>query len=354
MQVLKRGHTELFRRGPDECFNSLADLTRFCQDQKAKSVDRWLPPRSLRPRPLALDRLVVDFADPAANGTDGTYQMNDWSFTQLCQLAKVSRDTVNRVTADTAWRVFQDTLPDGNKPLQLFTEGESIRSIHGVSYTRLYNADILAMLAEFATDFRPPQNAAFGGKDDAGATGLYAGEQDMFVFLIDPTGWAEIEGQAFAPGFFVWNSEVGKRSLGIQTFWFQAVCQNHIVWDAVEVVEFTRKHTASIHESLAEMRRIVEQLVAKRDQRRDGFAKVMLKAMHERLGNDAEEVMKVLLQHGINRGWAKQALEIAQEQGRFTIFAMVDALTRMAGELKFAGERAEIDQKAAGLLTLAV
>ena len=100
MQVLKRGHTELFRRGPDECFDSLAGLTKFCQEQKAKSVDRWLPPRTLRPRPLALDRLVVDFADPGANaGKDGTYQMNDWSFTQLCQLAKVSRDTVNRVTA---------------------------------------------------------------------------------------------------------------------------------------------------------------------------------------------------------------------------------------------------------------
>jgi len=353
MQVLKRGHTELFRRGPDECFDSLAGLTKYCQEQKAKSVDRWLPPRSLKPRPLALDRLVVDFADPGANGADGTYQMNDWSFTQLCQLAKVSRDTVNRVTADTAWRVFGDTLPDGNKPLQLYTEGNVIRSIHGVSYTRLYNADIMAMLAEFATDFQPPQKAAFGGKDDSGGTGLYAGEQDMFVFLIDPTGWAEIEGQAFAPGFFVWNSEVGKRSLGIQTFWFQAICRNHIVWDAVEVVEFTRKHTASIHDSLAEMRRIVEQLVAKRDERRDGFTKVMLKAMQTRLGSDAEEVMKVLLQHGISRNWAKQALEIAQEQGRFTIFAMVDALTRMAGELKFAGERADADQKAAGLLTLA-
>ena len=44
-----------------------------------------------------------------------------------------------------------------------------IRSIHGVSYTRLYNADILAMLAEFATDFQPPQKAAFGGNDDPAA-----------------------------------------------------------------------------------------------------------------------------------------------------------------------------------------
>ena len=40
MQVLKRGHTELFRRGPDECYASLADLTAYCQEQKAKSVDR--------------------------------------------------------------------------------------------------------------------------------------------------------------------------------------------------------------------------------------------------------------------------------------------------------------------------
>jgi hypothetical protein len=36
----------------------------------------------------------------------------------------------------------------------------------------------------------------------------------MFCFLIDPTGWTEINGEAFAPGFFLWNSEVGKRSVG--------------------------------------------------------------------------------------------------------------------------------------------
>jgi hypothetical protein len=47
-----------------------------------------------------------------------------------------------------------------------------------------------------------------------------------------------------------WNSEVGCRSVGIQTFWFQAVCANHIVWDAVEVVDFSRKHTANVHECL--------------------------------------------------------------------------------------------------------
>src|SRR5262249_9792321 len=161
----------------------------------------------------------------------GAFLMNDWSFTQLCTLAHVSKDTVNRLSGQTALSVFHETLPEGNKPLQVLTQDEVIRSIHGVSYTRLFNADLLDMIREAAGDFQPPAKGMNGG------TGLYAGEPDLFCFLIDPNGWAEIGGQAFAPGFFVWNSEVGKRSLGIETFWFQKICQNHIVWDAVEVVE---------------------------------------------------------------------------------------------------------------------
>jgi histone H3/H4 len=181
---------------------------------------------------------------------------------------------------------------------------------------------------------------------------LYAGEQDMFAFMIDPTGWAEIDGQAFAPGFFVWNSEVGRRSVGISTFWFQAVCQNHIVWDAVEVVDFTRKHTAHVHECFAEVRRIIAGLVAKRDERRDGFVRVIRQAMTETLGDDADETMKRLATRGIPRDLGKRALDIAKEQGRFTVFAVVDALTRLTQESKFAGDRMDADQKVAGLLSL--
>jgi hypothetical protein len=233
-----------------------------------------------------------------------------------------------------------------------YPEGDLIRSIHGHSYTRLYNVDLVTMLREFAVDFGPPQQASSGGTRSTGGTGLYCGEQDLFCFLIDPTGWVEINGEAFAPGFFVWNSEVGKRSVGISTFWFQAVCQNHLVWDAVEVTEFTRKHTGKVGEALGDIRRIVEGLVEKRDARRDGFVAVMKKAAETKLGENAEEAMKALNKAGITRSLAKKALEIAQEKGRFTIFALVDALTRLAREIEFAGERTDADQKAAQFLEL--
>ena len=341
MANLTRAHHELFQRSPDERFSSLREICEHSQQEKQFSNDCWHLPMSLKPR-AAEGSVTVTLGD------DGAFLLNDWSFTQLCQLSGVSKKTVNRLSPETASRALQETVPGADKPVQFLTTGRSVRSLHGVTYTRLWNADLLDIVREFATDFQPPQSGA------GGATGLYCGEQDMFVFLIDPTGWAEINGEAFAPGFFLWNSEVGRRSLGIQSFWFQAVCQNHIVWDAVEVVDFTRKHTANVHEGLDEIRRIIEALVARRDDRRDGFVRVLTKAMQETLGADAESVAKELARNGIPRNLAQDAIEIARQQGAFTIFALVDALTRLTQKAKYVGDRVEADAKVASLLALAV
>lgn len=338
---LTRASQELFRRTPDECFPSLDVLIKHCQWQRDESQEIWQPPKDIGTRSVGLDRLML------SAGEGQTYQLNDWSFSQLCRLAGVSKETVNRLSPDTAAHVFAETMPRGNKPLQLFTQGEQLRSIHAASYTRLNNNDVLSVVQEFATDFQPPPKGFNGG------TGLYGGEQDMFCFLIDPTGWIEINGEAFAPGFFIWNSEVGSRSVGIETFWYQSICQNHIVWDAVEIVEFTRKHTANVHDALGDIRRIIEALVLKRDARRDTFARVIEKAMKIELGTEAVEVEKILTQNGIARTLAKEAIGIAQAQGRLSIFSLVDALTRIAGNIVNAGDRVEVDHKAGKLLALA-
>jgi hypothetical protein len=342
MQNLTRASRELFRRTPDETYASLEALVGHCRQQRETSTDHWLSPNSLWARPVNTECLML------ANGDDQSFHLNDWSFGQLCRLAGVTKETVNRLTSDTAARVFAETLPRGNKPLQVFSTGESARSIHGAAYTRLHNAELLDNVLECADGFEAPPKGFNGG------TGMYCGEQDMFCFLIDPTGWTEIGGEAFAPGFFLWNSEVGRRSLGIETFWFQAVCQNHIVWDAVEVVEFSRKHTANIHDSLVEVRRIIQTLAAKRDERRDAFARVMQRAMNTKIGDDADEVRAALSKVGISRTLARQAIDLAVEQGCFTVFNMVDALTRLSRQMVNAGDRTEVDQQAGSLLTLAV
>jgi histone H3/H4 len=328
----------LYRRTPDETFGSMQALWEHCYRIREQSQDRWHAPSAISTR--------ANHALALTLGNDGAFSMNDWSFSSLCRLAGVSKDTVNRLSPKTASIVLEETLPrSGTKPLQLLTEEDRIRSIHGASYTRLWNADLLAMIREF-TDFQPPQQAGAGG------TGLYAGEQDLFVFLIDPLGWVEIEGQSLAPGFFVWNSEVGRRALGCQTFWFEAVCRNHIVWDATDVTEYTRKHTAHVREGLDEIRAMIDAIVAKRDARRDGFVNVVRKAIQTRLGTDAEETLAELAKNGIARSVAQEAVTIAREKGRFTVWSIVDALTRLSQKSRYAGDRAEADQKAAQLLSL--
>jgi len=341
MTNLNRAHRELYRRGPDETFQTLQELHDHCRSERKYSADVWQLPQTLQP-------LVQEGSLSLTLEKGGGVGLTDWSFSQLCRFAGISKDTINRLQPETATLAFRDTLPQGDKPVQLLTTGNTVRSVHGVSYTRLWNAELIETVRDVAPEFQPPQSAMNGG------TGLYCGEQDMFCFLIDPTGWIEIEGEAFAPGFFVWNSEVGRRSLGMQSFWFQRICQNHIVWDAVEVVEFSRKHTANVRDGLLEIRRHIAALVAKRDSRRDKFAEVLKKAMSTKLGSDAEQVAKELGKHDIPQHLVKDAMEIARAQGGFTIFALVDALTRLTQRVTFAADRAEADWKVARLLSLAL
>ncbi len=226
MQNLTRAHNELFRRTPDERFGSLIELWQHCQNEKEQSVERWHPPEVLVSRP-AEHRLTL------AMGEDGSFGLTDWSFSQLCKLADVSKDTLNKLSPDTASRVLGETLPQGTKPLQALTMGETVRAIHGASYTRLYNADLLTMVREFATDFVPPQPAGIEGSrpsvtdDDipfvpdpepTPATGLYCGESRRAGILLSdrPDRMCRDRGRGLRSGFlhleFGGRQAVGRRA----------------------------------------------------------------------------------------------------------------------------------------------
>jgi len=341
MAHLTKAARQLFERSPDECFESLDSLYQHCLEQREHSVDLWHPPRVFDPR-------VEDRSVALGLGDDGAFSLNHWSFSQLCRLCGVSKDTITRLSPETATRALRETLPGGNKPLQILTADHSVRSIHGTAYSRLWNVDLLTMLREYATDFEPPPKGSDGG------TGLYCGEQDLFVFMIDPVGWIDIGGQAFAPGMFLWNSEVGRRSIGVQTFWFQQLCANHVVWDALENVQLKRKHTGNVSESLEEIGRVISDLVAKRDARKDEFAKVVAKAMKQKVGKDSSEAAEFLTKHGISPSMVKKAVDIIAAQGAaFTLWALVDALTQLTSEIRFVGDRTEADQKVSKLLAVA-
>ena len=179
MANLTAAHQELFRRTDDECFTSLDLLHEHCREQRERSNDLWQRPEEVQ---LSHDLTLMI-------GDNPDRRLNDWSFSQLCRMAGVSKDTINRLSHKTAAKALEETLPRGEKPLQLLTTDNTVRSVHGVAYTRLWNADLLDAVREAAPDFQPPQTAM-----DGRSTGLYCGEQDMFAFLVDPLGWVEIDG----------------------------------------------------------------------------------------------------------------------------------------------------------------
>ena len=72
------------------------------------------------------------------------------------------------------------------------------------------------------------------------------------------------------------------------------------------------------------------------------------------VGDGAHEVRKILNREGIPRNLTKKALEIAEQQGAFTVFAIVDALTRLCRDKENAGKRTAADQQVSRLLSLAV
>ena len=112
MPNLTHAHRQLFSRPDDERFASLADLEDFCDRQKSASTDRWTPPSHLKPESDGSHlRLTL--------GSDGAFALNHWSFSQLCTMSGVSKDTLNRLTPETASRALQETLPGGAKPLQI-------------------------------------------------------------------------------------------------------------------------------------------------------------------------------------------------------------------------------------------
>ena len=158
MKNLTKAHQELYRRTPDESFLSFDDLYRHCADQRARSTDIWERPQDVVPT----SNLTLTI------GEENGHRLNDWLFSQLCRMTGVSKETINRLSPQTASMALEESLPCAGKPLQILATDDEIRAVHGVAYTRLWNAEFLDVVKEYASDFRPPQLAM-----DGASSGLY-------------------------------------------------------------------------------------------------------------------------------------------------------------------------------------
>jgi hypothetical protein len=193
----------------------------------------------------------------AFNGMVMPAEPSHWSFGQVCRAVKAPAEYIRTRPLDIAVRCLNSSIAEnGNNPVKLMTltdpDGKlnTLQAVTGTRYGRVWDADVVGAVKRIVQKtggrfYNPKAYAAgkFGAEPEP--SGLYASDHDVFAFLID--GGSDFDAGPRAQlnrGFIVWNSEVGSRSLGIQTFLFNRCCGNHIIWDATEVNTLLIRHSS--------------------------------------------------------------------------------------------------------------
>lgn len=282
MNTLMEASYEFMSRPDDERFINLHTLDNFCQMQKENSKEAIIASRKLEFAPTRDNKGIV------LAGRNNEANPTHWSFNQLatlsgvpsallrkqCEnsLAPLAADNLNagmqviRDVEDVGLLVREDTiyhdvdynsLSDLNNPVPYSSKEITLAAATGPRYGRIWNADVTKELVKrFGngvgdSSWRVP--GMFGKQLDEVTkqnTTLYASDRDMFVFLADEENRIELpnrrngEKGSLAKGFFVYNSEVGSKTLGLAFFLFDYVCCNRIVWGVEEFQKIAIRHTS--------------------------------------------------------------------------------------------------------------
>lgn len=155
--------------------------------------------------------------------------------------------------------------------VKLFHNGDQLRGVTSATYGRIYDADLVSAVRKIAGDGVGDTRWKVPGMIDwskgtynpyvdisKDTTTLYASDRDVFLFLVDDTHPIEIGKLADGSpdyvfrGFYVWNSEVGARSMGISTFLLRGVCCNRNLWGVEDQLTMTIRHTKFAPERFVE------------------------------------------------------------------------------------------------------
>jgi hypothetical protein len=389
---LYAAHHQWATRPADERFWGLDDLSAALTDKRGRSYERQTLIRSVR-----VDAVEVpgcDSPDLSLMGSRGPITLTHWAFGQLCGYADAPASYIRGLPAPLAAANLNHGLVgyhgDGVQ-LLLHRNGEygsgdfTVRSLT-TAYSRLWNLDVVRALrpatelcwrvppARPAADdprARPataadilPDQGDFGLSvrvgDPIAPAGVYAGDRDMFVFLVNPERVVDDGVRGLMRGVFVWNSEVGAGAFRVRTFLLENVCGNHIVWGAGDVKELRIVHKGRAIDGAGQ--RLVAQLREFSEGSEAGERLMVRRARSYVLGGDRQSVIDRLFEMkslGLSRQTLGAAYDTA-ERWEYTALAppttawgFVHGLTRYSQETPYADERHRLDVAGGKVLALA-
>ena len=370
-QRIGRVSSEWFSRPDDERYLSLSDLYGAVCRRAQRATARTVETRALRveARRDDAERLAL-----IAPGRAEPISPTHWSFGQMCSLVGAPAGYLRELPAALAGINLQHGLASHRGELIKTLEADEgrieLRAVTGPDYGRIWDHELVGAVMQIAGDGVGDTRWKVPGVLDwstmvhnpfvevtAQTTTLYASDRDVFLFLVDDTHPIEAgrlangEPDLYFRGFYCWNSEVGSKTLGMASFYLRAVCMNRNIWGAEGFEEISIRHSkfaagrfahqaapalqrfaeSSPAPFMAGIRAAREQIVAGKDEEREGFLR--------KRGFSRSETDKIIA-------------TVLSEEGRKpeSIYDFVQGITAVARTKPHQDARLELEGKAAKLL----
>lgn len=366
---LYQAHEQWAKRPADERFNSLESLHGACLASRNGAVEKSVPFGTLR-----FEAQGNDVAAVSRRG--GVAPLAHWAFGQVAARAGAPAGYLRTLPATLAAQNLNygvKALQDGKDANMLFRVVAKpaspelapivlVNAVTGDRYMRIWNHEVTERLLDLQSRGWAPAKPTFRSfGDDRPA--LYASDHDMFAMVMmpnttlqQPVASAKHEAPLYR-GLIYSNSEVGAACLSATSFWFNAMCGNHIIWGATNVVELKARHVGTIRERMAGWELAIRKYA---DSSATEDAAKMQHAATVRIAATKEQVLDLLFgKYGNKIGMSKTAIEgaynavIEDEDGDArTPWGFVQGATRYSQTLQYADERIAVDRAAAKVLDL--
>lgn len=285
---------------------------------------------------------------------------SNWMFGQVAAAVSAPASYLRTLPAPLAADCVNYSLSrsDNNKDVKLLMEdtGDLLigRAATGPEYGRIWNTDVLDMVNRF----NDMSGGAFYAPWDwtKKFRSLFAGDRDMFVFMID--GGSIVDGggerDQLHRGFYTWNSEVGRSTWGISMFLFQECCGNFQIWGQTQKVEIKMRHTKNAPIKFGEIYENLQQYLT--GSTVDEVAMIKRAKQFELPADDNARFNWVLDQGLFTKTEAKGGIEIALETigDCKNLWQLVDGMTMLSRSYKYMDERLDLDKRAGKLMDLVI
>lgn len=256
--TLLEAHNEWATRPNDQRFESLEALKAAVHGRRVRSRSAVVPVNDIN------CILTNDGQGIAFNRKLTPIEPTHWSFGQFSQMVGAPASYLRTLPKPMVVDLFNhgiNATPRGSmKFLTIEEENRDTNTLQAVtseSYGRIWDADVVdcasRIIEQTGNVFRNPYAYGHRGTPNGFKTldmqvkvpsGLYASDRDVFMFFIDGGDIMDLGERAkLHRGFFMWNSEVGDKTFGLQTFLFNTVCGNNMVWGAQDINRLTIRHS---------------------------------------------------------------------------------------------------------------